>query len=75
MASYGTKLGKVILELRRAEALSQEALANSAGLHRTYVSQLERGIKSPTMDVLFKIATALNVKPSYILNLVEDEEF
>jgi transcriptional regulator with XRE-family HTH domain len=64
-------LGQVISRLRRGCRLSQEALAGRAGLHRTYISQLERGIKSPTLSVLLKLATALGVRPSRILLLVE----
>lgn len=63
--------GEVICELRRGAGLSQEALADKAGVHRTYVSQLERGLKSPTLAVLMKLAAALEVRPSKILVLLE----
>lgn len=63
--------GEVISELRRNAGFSQEALGYRAGVHRTYVSQLERGLKSPTLAVLIKLATALEVKPSRILMLLE----
>lgn len=48
-------------ERRLAAGLSQEELAEKAGLHRTYVSQMERGLKSPTLDVLAKLAGALDM--------------
>lgn len=63
--------GEVISQLRRNAGLSQEALADKAGVHRTYVSQLERGLKSPTLAVLIKLGAALEVKPSKILVLLE----
>jgi len=64
----GSRLfGEVISELRRKAGVSQEALAGMAGIHRTYISQLERGIKSPTLVVLTRIADALNTRPSRIL--------
>lgn len=63
--------GEVISELRRSAGLSQEALADKAFVHRTYISQLERGLKSPTLAVLIKLASALGVKPSKILLLLE----
>ncbi len=63
--------GKVIGDLRRNMGLSQEALAEKAGVHRTYVSQIERGLKSPTLAVLMKLAAALQVKPSKILESLE----
>jgi len=72
--SEATKaLGIVIGNLRRKKGLSQEAFADLAGLHRTYISQLERGLKSPTIDVLMKVAGALNLKPSNLLILQETE--
>jgi transcriptional regulator with XRE-family HTH domain len=64
-------LGEVICRLRQRANLSQEALAERAGLHRTYVSQLERGLKSPTVSVLSKLAPALGVRPSQIMRLLE----
>lgn len=63
--------GEVISDLRRNARLSQELLADKAGVHRTYISQLERGLKSPTLAVLLKLATALEVNPSKILLLLE----
>jgi len=53
------RLGLAIKRRREASELSQEELAEIAGLHRTYVSQLERGIKSPSVRVLVKVAGAL----------------
>jgi transcriptional regulator with XRE-family HTH domain len=66
-------VGQTISKLRQNRGLSQEELADRAGIHRTYVSQLERGIKSPTLAVLIKIARALDTKPSELLRAVEDE--
>ena len=66
-----TLFGRVISDLRREAGLSQEVLAEKAGVHRTYISQLERGLKSPTLAVLLKLATALEVKPSEIISLLE----
>ena len=63
--------GSVIGDLRRSAGFSQEVLAERAGVHRTYVSQLERGLKSPTLAVLMKLADALGTKPSKILFLLE----
>ena len=49
-------------ELRQARGLSQEALADQAGCHRTYVGMLERSLGNPSLHVLARIATALNVR-------------
>jgi transcriptional regulator with XRE-family HTH domain len=61
--------------LRRARELkgmSQEALADAAGIDRTYVSALERGLYSVSLDTLEKLASALNVTPSWLLDKVSD---
>ena len=48
--------------LRVERKLSQEALAVDAAIDRTYVSRLERRLENPTVAVLERLATALNVK-------------
>ena len=50
-----------IQALRREKGWSQEELAHQSGLHRTYVSGVERGIRNPTLTVLEKIAEGLCV--------------
>lgn len=60
-------LGEVVGETRRRLGLSQEELAFQSGLHRTSISHIERGVKSPTVDTLGKIATALTTTPSQLL--------
>ena len=47
--------------------LSQEQLAFEAGLHRTYISGVERGIRNPTVTVLEQIAMALNIEAARLL--------
>lgn len=65
-------LGVEIQRLRTAKCWSQEHLAEVANLHRTYISQLERGLKSPSVRVLHQIATALGVTMSALLEAVEE---
>lgn len=48
--------------LRQARALSQEELAHRAGIDRTYVSALERGVYSATIDVVERLAGSLDVE-------------
>ena len=61
---------RVALNLRRFRrelGLSQEEFAFKAGLHRTYVSGVERGVRNPTILVLEEIAIALGVPSSRLL--------
>jgi len=52
---------------RVALGLSQEVLAEAAGVHRTYVGMLERSEKNVTIYNIERIATALDVEPAYLL--------
>jgi transcriptional regulator with XRE-family HTH domain len=51
--------------------LKQEQLSFRAGLSRPYISQLERDLKSPTVETLFRICDALNVSPVNIIRRVD----
>ena len=64
--------GKVLKESRSKHNISQYDLANLAELDRTYISLLERGLRQPTISTLFKLAKALNIKPSSIITKVEE---
>lgn len=50
------RLAKNLRRLRQEKQLSQEAFAHKAGIHRTYISDLERGARNPTITVVDKIA-------------------
>ncbi|HPO16738.1 MAG TPA: helix-turn-helix transcriptional regulator [Candidatus Hydrogenedentes bacterium] len=64
-------LGKVLVEKRKKASLSQEQLAFECELHPTYISQVERGLKSPTVRTLFKFAKAMDVKASELVKEME----
>ena len=63
--------GRALRTKRLERGLSQEALSFACGRHRTFVSILERGRSSPTLDTVFRLAGALDVTPS---SLIEDTE-
>lgn len=65
--------GKVLRRLRIERGLSQEALALSADLQRNYISLMELGQNQPTITTIFKLASALSIKPSKLMDLVEIE--
>ena len=60
-------MGRNVLRFREELGLSQEELAFEAGIHRTYISGVERGVRNPTVLVLARIASALKVHPSDLL--------
>jgi transcriptional regulator with XRE-family HTH domain len=61
-------LGEAIRRTRTAVGLSQEALAVDANLDRSYVGGIERGEHNPTVMNIVKIANALKLKPSTLLD-------
>jgi transcriptional regulator with XRE-family HTH domain len=62
------RLARNLRRLRQKTGWSQEAFAFEAGLHRTYISDLERGARNPTITVVEKLAKALGVKPGALLD-------
>jgi transcriptional regulator with XRE-family HTH domain len=54
-------VGQNLQKVRKEKGLSQETLAFDSGIHRTYISGVERGIRNPTATVLYRIARALDV--------------
>ena len=65
-------LGLEIQRRRTEKGWSQEYLAEVTGLHRTYISQLERGLKSPSVRVLSYITNALDITMGEFLRAVEE---
>ena len=63
--------GRVLRALRREQGVSQDELGALSGYHRTYIGQLERGEKSPSLRTLFNLAGTLGVAPSKIIRDTE----
>ena len=60
-------LGETVRRLREHEGISQEELADRCGLHRTYVGSVERGERNVSLANIVRLAKALNVAPSSLL--------
>jgi transcriptional regulator with XRE-family HTH domain len=71
MDAFEKVLGRVIAQRRKSVGMSQEAVAFRCKLHPTYISQLERGLKSPTIRVLRSIGEALGTPASTLLRDAE----
>lgn len=60
-------VGRNVRKFRLEKNWSQEDLAFESGIHRTYISGVERGVRNPTVVVLEEIASALELEPSVLL--------
>ncbi len=63
--------GDALRQLRTRRGLSQEDLGFKSGYHRTYISLLERGLKSPSLQTVFRLADALGAKPAELVGSVQ----
>lgn len=61
------ELGKRVREKRREKAISQDALALSCGLDRSYMGRIERGEVNVTIEKLYRIASILDCEPAELL--------
>lgn len=71
--SIEISFGRVLKRLRQIQGLSQEELGFRSGYHRTYISLLERGLKSPSLNTIFKMAKTLEINPSDLISKVEQD--
>ena len=62
------RLGLNLKKLREEQGFSQESFADHCGLHRTYISGIERGVRNPTVLILDKIAKGLKVPAGQLLD-------
>jgi transcriptional regulator with XRE-family HTH domain len=64
--------GRNVREARKRAGLTQEELAHRAAMKRSYLSDLERGTRNPTIRALGRLAAALEVTPDQLLRLSAD---
>ena len=66
--NYCVLFGELVRQFREQASLSQEDLADRAGIHRTYIGGIERGERNPTLQTIHKLAAALDIPPMELLN-------
>ena len=71
MEKIADSLGNKIKQIRSSKGISQEAFANSIGLHRTYMGAVERGEKNITIVTASKIAGGLKISLSELLKGID----
>lgn len=71
--SLAKAFGETLKELRGKAGISQEDLANECDLDRSFISMLERGLRVPTIETLFKISKAFEKAPFEIIKIVEQK--
>ncbi|WP_040197621.1 helix-turn-helix domain-containing protein [Candidatus Soleaferrea massiliensis] len=65
-------VGEVIAGFRKRKGVSQEILSGFADIGRTHLSAIERGERKPTLETLYRICSALDVKMSEVVREIED---
>ena len=65
-------VGEVIADFRKKKQLSQEVLSGLAVIGRTHLSAIERGERKPTLETLYRISCALDIKMSTIVAEIEN---
>ena len=64
-------IGQVIRRRRVQKGMTQELLSGLAGIARTHLTMIENGTKTPNFETIWKIAIALELKPSELVALIE----
>lgn len=66
-------VGRTVRRLRREKGISQDVLSGLAGIARTHLTMIENGEKQANFETLWKIANALDMRPSELVALIEAE--
>lgn len=62
------KFGENLQKVRKGKGISQEKLAEEIGVHRTYLSLVEKGDRNPSLRTIYRLSKALNVHSSKLLS-------
>lgn len=70
---FSRAVGVVIKRLRKEHSISQERLAELIDSHQVYVSEIERGLKTPSLEILYKISKVFDLSLAELVFLIEKE--
>lgn len=70
---FSVVVGKTIKTLRKEKKVSQEKLAEAIDSHQVYISEIERGLKIPSLPVLYEIAKAFGITLTELISIIEKE--
>ncbi|ACT52069.1 helix-turn-helix domain-containing protein [Methylovorus glucosotrophus] len=73
MKNKRRSFGKILRQIRVQSGFTQEALGLESGIDRSYISLIERGESSPTLDTILQLCTALDISLSYLAAKYESE--
>jgi transcriptional regulator with XRE-family HTH domain len=69
----GRRFGELLLKRRRSLGMSQEKLAELAGVDRTYIQLLEKGTSTPGLDIFLRLTQALKLNCGDVANKIESQ--
>ncbi len=72
--TISSQFGKEVRRLRLERRLSQEALAEMAGLDRTFISMVERGVRRPTLDSAKRMVDAMGLSLGEVIGSIEERD-
>ena len=66
--------GQILKEKRQSKKFTQSSLAEKSGLSRSYLSNLEVGSQDPSINTIFLLAKTLEIKPSVLVHMLEEND-
>jgi transcriptional regulator with XRE-family HTH domain len=73
MSRINQLFGEILRDARHQKNMTQEDLAEKSGIHRNHISFMERGLRSPSLETLFRVCQALDIEASKIVTDVEHQ--
>ena len=70
---FSVAVGKTIKNLRKEKKMSQERLAEAIDSHQVYISEIELGLKTPSLPVLYDMAKAFDLTLTELVSIIEKE--